>query len=303
MINFVSYVVTVSVISHLDTPFTSGSKKISNLLDVYENREISMPKNDDLEDGFDSIMVTLEMTLSTANSKEIDRLLEILLMKYRRQIHGMRLESMPLVPKTANGLLGFIMEKSTPYEICLMNPVANALDIEELNEDFQKYELKLVTFFRQNSTSCKRQKVPLRMHEYHTYMAVVISEEQVLLSLVLEMKEYFSKNLQLEETLFEGFEECTCSIVLFFSILRVDAVLLFPKVLSHLSELKRMFGMTHLIVFGYFACDLEKATIELVVSLCIVCLYEHVCNIALPQQARTLLTKKGGFYSPKSGPA
>ena len=57
--------------------------------------------------------------------------------------------------------------------------------------------------------------------------------------------------------------------MLFFSILTVDAALLSPKVLSHLSELKRMFGVTHLIVSGYFACDLEKATIELVVSVCV----------------------------------
>ena len=76
--------------------------------------------------------------------------------------------------------------------------------------------------------------------------------------------------------MFEGFEEgCT---VLFFSILRVDAVLLSPKVLSQLSELKRMFRMTHLIVFGYFACDLEKATIELVVSVLFTSLCMCVCT-------------------------
>ena len=110
-------------------------------------------------------------------------------------------------------------------------------------------------------------------------MAVVISKEQVLLALVLEIKEYFSKYLQLEDTLFEGFE----STVLFFPILTVDAALLSPKVLSHLSELKRMFGMTHLIVFGYFACDLEKATIELVVSVLFIslCGYIYTCS-ALP---------------------
>ena len=75
------------------------------------------------------------------------------------------------------------------------------------------------------------------------------------------------KYLQLEETIFEGFGE-GC-IVLFYSILKVDAVLLAPKILSHSAELKRMFDITHLVVCDYFACDLEKATIELPVSVCV----------------------------------
>ena len=66
--------------------------------------------------------------------------------------------------------------------------------------------------------------------------------------------------LQLTGSIFEGFQE-GC-IVLFFSILKDDAALLAPKVLSHPAELKKVFNMTHLIVFEYFACDFEKATIE-----------------------------------------
>ena len=89
------------------------------------------------------------------------------------------------------------------------------------------------------------------------------------------------KYLQLEETIFEGFGEgCT---VLFYSILKVDAVLLAPKILSHSAELKRMSDITHLVVFGYFACDLEGATIELPVSMCTrararACLCVCVCS-------------------------
>ena len=245
------------------------SEKIKEIVDKYRSGEgkLFLPRNPDLEDELDDVLGNLRVNLSSADSRVISKLQAIVQMKYRRYIHGVRPVPLPPVPNTVNGLYEFIAEKSTPYEILLVHHAVEVLEDEDLKKDLQEYESKLAEHLKEMLMSCKRRRVPLPLFKNHTHMAIVISKEQVLLSLVLEMKEYFSKYLQLEETLFEGFEEgCT---VLFFSILRVDAALLSPKVLSHLSELERMFGMTHLIVFGYFACDLEKATIELVVSVCI----------------------------------
>ena len=243
------------------------SKKIKEIVDKYRNGEgeLFLPSNPDLEDELDDIIEALYKILSSVDVHMISKLHRVLRRKYHRYIHGVRPVPLPPLPNTADGLFDFIEEKSTPYEILLVHHAVEVLKDKDLKKNLQEYESKLAEHLREMLTSCKRRRVTLPLRKAHTHMAVVISKEQVLLSLVLDMKEYFSKYLQLEETLFEGFEEgCT---VLFFSILRVDAALLSPKVLSHLSELKRMFGMTHLIVFGYFACDLEKATIELVVSV------------------------------------
>ena len=245
------------------------SKKIKAIVDKYRNGEgdLLLPSNPDLEDELDDVLGNLRVNLSSADSRVISKLQAIVQMKYRRYIHGVRPVQLPHVPNTVDGLYEFIAEKSTPYEILLVHHAVEVLEDEDLKKDLQEYESKLAKHLKEMLTSCQSRRVTLPLRKDHTHMAVVISEEQVLLSLVLEMKKYFSKYLQLEETLFEGFEKgCT---MLFFSILRVYAALLSPKVLSHLSELKRMFGMTHLIVFGYFACDLEKATIELVVSACV----------------------------------
>ena len=77
--------------------------------------------------------------------------------------------------------------------------------------------------------------------------------------MALHMEEYFAKYLQLEDAVFHGFQiACT---ILFFSISSIDAVILVPKVLSHLAEMKRNFSVTHLIVLGYFVCDMKKATV------------------------------------------
>ena len=246
------------------------SKKIKEIVDKYRNGEgdISLPENPDLEDKFDTFMSKKFLSeLSSADPGKISELRVMMQMKYRKVVHGVRSVPLPPVPNTAVGLFEFIGEKSTIYEILLVHHAVEVLGDEDLKKDLQEYELKLAEHLKEMLMSCKRRRVTLPLRKDHTHMAVVISKEQVLLSLVLEMKEYLAKYLQLEETLFEGFEEgCT---ILFFSIPKVDAALLSPKVLSHLSELKRMFGMTHLIVFGYFACDLEKATIELVVSVCV----------------------------------
>ena len=240
------------------------SQKRREIVDKYRNGDIFAPIILDLEDDLDKFMTkTFRSKLLSADPGCISELYALMRRKYRNILHTKQAS----VPNTADGLYEFIEEKSTPYEILLVHHAVEVLEDEDLKKNLQEYESKLAKHLQNMLVSCKRRRVTLPLRKGCTHMAVVISEEQVLLAVVLELKEYFSKYLQLEETLFEGFEEgCT---VLFFSILTVDAALLSPKVLSHLSELKRMFGMTHLIVFGYFACDLEKATIELVVSVCV----------------------------------
>ena len=151
-----------------------------------------------------------------------------------------------------------------------MHHAIDVLETKDLKRTLQCYESNLGNHLRRTLELYRKRKVTLPRHSDRTHLAVVLSKEQILLSLVLHIKEYLTKYLQLEETIFEGFGEgCT---VLFYSILKVDAILLAPKTLSHSAELKRMFDITHLIMFDYFACDLERATIELPVSVC-VCAY------------------------------
>ena len=243
--------------------------KIKEIVDKYRNGgEISLPENLDLEEEFDNFLCKKFLSkLSSADPGKISELRAVMQRKYRAIVHGGRPVPLPPVPSTPDGLFDFINKYSNFYEILLVHHAVKVLEDEDLKKDLQEYELKLAKHLEKTLLSCKKRKVTLQLRKDHAHMAVVISEEQVLLALLLDLKKYFSKYLQLEKTLFEGFEK-GC-IVLFFSILTVDAALLSPKVLSHLSELKRMFGMTHLIVFGYFACDLEKATTELVVSVCV----------------------------------
>ena len=249
-------------------------------MDMYrsESTKVCLPEIPELEDDFDNMMGSLNAKLSSADSQVICKLVGMERLKYRRYIHGVKPGKAPSIPNTASGLFEFISEKSTPYEIILIHHAVDVLDTEDLKRTLQSYESNLGDHLRQTLQSYKKRKVTLPLRKDYTHLAIVLSKEQTLLSLVLHIKEYLMKYLQLEETIFEGFGEgCT---VLFYSILKVDAVLLAPKILSHSTELKRMFDITHLVVFDYFACDLERATIELPVSVCVcacvrACAYLH----------------------------
>ena len=243
------------------------SQKIEKIVDMYrsESTKVSLPEIPELEDDFDDIMGSLNAELSLADPKVICKLQGMLSVKYRRYIHGVKPVELPSISNTASGLYQFIAEKSTTYEILLIHHAVEKLNCEDLKRSLESYEFKLAEHLRRTLKSYQKRKVTLPLQKNHTYLAVSLSKEQILLSLILRIKEYLMKYLQLETAVFEGFVEgCT---VLFFSILRVDAVLLSLKVLSHLAELKRMFDMKHLVVFDYFACDLEKATMELSVSV------------------------------------
>ena len=241
---------------------------------MYRNGDynVRVPKIPELEPDFRDLMVKLDHMLASTDPQMIRTIRSNVRMEYRTYIYGWQPVELPAVPETPSGLYDFIAAKSTPYEVPLVNCAVQVLKVGTLTKTFQAYKSKLADRLRVKLHSCKMRNVTLPKHKDCTHLAAVVSRNKdlVLISLALHIKEYLMKYLQLEEAMFEGFGEgCT---VLFFSILRIDAVLLAPKILSHSAELKRMFDITHLVVFDYFACDLERATIELPVSVCV-----HVC--------------------------
>ena len=117
--------------------------------------------------------------------------------KYRRYIHGVKPVELPSIPNTSGGLYDFIAAKSTPYEILLVHHAVDVLDTEDLKGTFQSYESNLGNHLRQTLESYKKRKVTLPLRTNHTHLAVILSKEQILLSLVLHIKEYLMKYLHL----------------------------------------------------------------------------------------------------------
>ena len=247
------------------SPMMTRVEKIKRIVDLYRKGKLRLPSCPDLECDFAHIMGSLNSKLSSASPDVRLKIQGTLCSIYETLIYGIGYLHSPEVPSTAPGLYKFIKNNSNPYEVFLVKHTVDKLKNKKLKHEFVNYNHKLCEYFERELKYYKQKNVTLPSRQGSTHMAVAISEEQVLLSLIIHLKQYFSTYLGLRVCLLDGFTEgCT---VFYFAITIADAMLLAPKVLSHLAELKR-FKVTHIIVFGHFAVDVcDKFTIEWLVSL------------------------------------
>ena len=254
----------VATLERPASPMMTRVEKIKLIVDLYRKGKLLLPSCPALEHDFADIMGSLNSKLSSANPDVRLKIQGTLRNIYKTLIYGIGYLHSPEVPSTGPGLYMFIEENSNPYEVFLVKHTVDSLNDKKLKPDFVKYKCKLCRYFEKELKYYKQKNVTLPSRKYSTHTAVAISKEQALLSLVIHLKEYFYKYLGLRLCLLDGFTEgCT---VFYFAITLADAVLLAPRVLSHLAELKR-FEVTHIVVFGHFAVDVcDKFTIEWLVS-------------------------------------
>ena len=190
------------------------SLKLRGVIQMYraENSELSLPVKPDLEETYDDIIFRLL------------RVHTIVCLRYRRYMGGIKTGSLSDVGLDSEDLYKFIAEKPNAYEVLLVHNAiyAHSLTDKRLKDDFCEYQYQLAKLLGETSVSCEKCKIPIPYSRDCTDLAVMISEEQVLLSLVLHLKEYFKKYLGLDESFFEGFVE---GCVIYFAINEVDAML------------------------------------------------------------------------------
>ena len=247
--------------------------KVKEIVHWYrEGKDVSLPSNPKLEKKYDDILSSVKNSLQSAEPSVISRIHHKVCSTYNRLVHGVRPVPLPRVDETGQSLYVFIAEKSTFYEVFLVEEAISELNNEKLNEAFfTKYKPELSDFLKEKLTSCQQNNVSLPRRADHVHMAVMTSDE-VLLSLMLHLKAYFIAYLELEECLFEGFHN-GCLVLYFAITATVAFVVLASKILSHLDELKRRFSITHIVVFDHFAVDIDQGSVELLVSVYLQCKY------------------------------
>ena len=239
---------------------------------------MSLPSNPKLERKYDDIVSSMKISLQSAKPRVRSRIHHKVCSTYNRLIHGVRPIPLPEVDEIGQDLYVFIAEKSTFYEVFLVEEAISELNNKKLKKAFfTEYKPELQKFLEERLASCQQNKVSLPRRADHVHMAVVTSEE-VLLSLMLHHKAYFIEYLGLEKCLFEGFQD-GCS-VFYYTITAIDAVFLAPKILSHLAELKRRFSITQIVVFDHFAVDIDQSSVELLVSVYCHSIACDVCSCA-----------------------
>jgi hypothetical protein len=252
----------ISELKELQTP---SDVKIREIVEAYwsDDSSLSLPDNTDLEVRYEDIMSDLCAQLESAAKPLITKISSKVCLMNRRLRKGVKPANVK-IPAGPIGLCDFLMGKSTAYEVFLIDPVINILADEKSNlqQKFSDYKSDLAKYLEETLTSCRKKKVQLKFHHDYTHMACRVSKEQVFLSLMIHLKDYFSKEFNLDYMLFEGF--IPGSATFFFSMLREHAILLAPKILleENLKELKDHFGLTDIVVFDYFHCNLEEATVK-----------------------------------------
>ena len=167
--------------------------------------------------------------------------------------------------KRVLGCINLLQLGSLRMSLFLLHDAFMEMENADLQAKFKEYESVLSSHLTEKMTSCALRKVSLPIGGNHTHMAIAVSKEQVLIALVIHLREYFYHYLSLQDLIFQGFQE-GCMIV-YFSITLHDAAFLAPKILFHLAELKSRFNVTHVIVFGHFTADVDGCRVELLVSI------------------------------------
>ena len=245
------------------------SAKLMKIFRHYRDGELKLPRNAELEEKYRSMMGLLNTALTSADDHILQRIHVEIAIDYKyKVVSGVVCGRSPDVPKSGPELYEFIDGISSVYDIFLIDVAVEILKNKKLTKKFNVYRKSLRDCLKTKLKSCKKRNVSLPpLRRDYVSVAVAIDEDQVLLALVIQLREYFVKTIRLQECLLEGFQE-GC-VIFYFAITAVDAVLVAPKILSHLGELKTRFSVTHVVVFGHFAVNVESGTFDLLVSLVI----------------------------------
>ena len=228
--------------------------------DVHKKKEVCLPVNVALVDKYSRFMGELENAIDDSNPREVKKIRTAVRELYNRLPCRLPQDKDPIVGKQPEDVFEFISKRSTPYEIFLIQIAIGNLDEKKLKTTFEAYKLELAQFLEENLVAISERLQPLMQEQDLSHMAVELrtNPDELPLSRIIKLKDYFCYYLELSPTLFQGFQKgCT---LLFFAISRAAAALSGYCILSHLAQLRMEFDVTKLIVFGHFAVDLEAVT-------------------------------------------
>ena len=205
-------------------------------------------------------MAKLEDAIDRSNPKVIKRIRTAIRQLYRVLIDGVIQAPVPQVGDTPCEVFEFLSKRSTPYEVFLLQAAMDELSSEKkMKKEFEEYKSELATFFKEKLREFADKVQPLMQGEDLSQMAIEIATNpnELTLSRVFKLQEFFCEYLKLSPVLFEGLlKGCT---ILFFAIPRESSLLIKDCIVLHISQLKTL-GVTKIIVFDCFAADLEAAT-------------------------------------------
>ena len=246
------------------------------VIKAFEDRRelLKYPGAFKLKEKYTSIHGKLGYYLSDLSDKQLKRL--------RCAVHtgikGHFSKQIPVdIPLSEYDILDYICSWSSPLDVRLIDEAAIAIgETEALKESISDHNFDVVNFATEALGKFQRERAELPADDNHAHLGLKVNQEpgQYMLAELFRLQFYLIEILGIDRLLFEGFAE-GCTMVM-FRLMKEAAVMIAPILLSHVCQL-REFGIEKIIVFGYFAIDVQLGTLHVPsVSTSL-----HVCKAGL----------------------
>ena len=242
-----------------------GSPELHSAPEGDQQNEIFFPELQPLERVYGHLMGILAQKMHDIEESMRIRVSGLIQQLLRKPMYGVRMGDMPDVPTDSKELYSYIAKRSNCVSPFLIQEVVKIMCIDELSEMWKDYERELAKCLRIPLYSGRRKETPLIEADDLTSMSVKVARnpEQFPISRVIALRKYFQESVALDIAIFQGYTPS--STVLYFAILKTAVPFMPSLLLSHLAQLKRL-EVQKIVVFGYFAVDLEEAQAVALVS-------------------------------------
>ena len=242
-----------------------GCPELHSASEGDQQNEIFFPELQPLETVYRHLMATLARKMHEMEESMrfcVSKLIEQLL---RKPVHGVRMGDMPDIPTDSKELYSYIAKRSNCVSPFLIQEVVMIMCIDELSEKWKDYVREFAKCSGMPLYSGRRKKIPLIKAEDLMSMSVKFARnpEQFPISRVIALRKYFQESVALDIAIFQGYT--SSSTVLYFAIPKAAVPFMPSLLLSHAAQLKRL-EVQEIVVFGYFAVDLEEAQAVALVS-------------------------------------
>ena len=134
-------------------------------------------------------------------------------------------------------------------------------ETEALKESISDHKFDVIKFATEALGNLPKERAELPADDNHTHLGIKVNQDpdDYMLAELFRLQFYLIEILGIDKVLFEGFAEGSTMVM--FRLMKEAAVMIAPILLSHVCQL-REFGVEKVIVFGYFAIDVQLGTLH-----------------------------------------
>lgn len=233
----------------------------------YQRNEVFFPAFQPLDRAYAFLMGNLAQQLHEIGENRRICVSGMIQHMLRKTKYGVRVGDLPDIPTGYKELYDCIAANSNCFSSALIRDAVDIINVDKLSTLWEDYKRELTKCVGKPLHSGKPRRLPEIESNCEDLapmaVKVVRHPDELQISHVLAIQQYYVEHMGLDLAQFEGYTEgCT---VLYFAIAKAAVPFMPSLLLSHLAQLRRL-EILKIAVFGYFAVDLENAQAYALVS-------------------------------------